>query len=58
MSNENIGIEELTLARTPSELLDWVESKMDQIGSTDDGERVLRFGEGFAKQLIDRPWSR
>ena len=53
MSNKNIGIEELTKGRTPSELLDWVESKLDQIGSADDGERALRLGEGLAKQLVE-----
>jgi hypothetical protein len=53
MSNQHISIEELTAARTPSELLDWVESKLDQIGSTDDGERALRLGEGLAKQLVE-----
>jgi hypothetical protein len=53
MSNQDIGIDELTKKRTPSELLNWVKWKMDQIGSTDEGERILRLHEGFAKQLIE-----
>ena len=42
MLNEGISIEELTRKRTPSELMSWVEQKMDQIESTDEGERALR----------------
>lgn len=53
ISNESVSIEELAKARTPLELLYWVELKMDQIGSTDDGERALRLREGLAKQLIE-----
>lgn len=53
MSNEGISIEELTKKRTPSELLSWVKRKMDQIESTDEGERVLRLREGLAKQLME-----
>ena len=53
MSNKNLGIDELAKWRTPSELLAWVEAKLDQIGSTDAGERALRFGEGLAKQFVE-----
>jgi len=53
MSNKGISIEELTKKRTPSELLGWVKRKMDQIGSTDEGERALRLREGLAKQLME-----
>jgi len=53
MSNEGISIEELTKKRTPSELLSWVKRKMDQIESTDEGERALRLREGLAKQLME-----
>lgn len=55
MSDESIGIdiEELAKRRTPRELIDWVERKMDQIGSTDEGEKALRLHEGLAKQLME-----
>jgi len=53
MSNEVINIEELTKKRTPSELLNWVKWKMEQIGSTNQGERALRLHEGLAKQLME-----
>lgn len=53
MSNESISIEELTKKRTPSELMSWVKQKMDNIGSTDEGESVLRLHEGLAKQLME-----
>ena len=53
MSTEGIGIDELTRKRTPSELLKWVEWKMDQVSSTDEGERTLRLREGLAKQLME-----
>ncbi len=53
MSNKGITIEELTKKRTPSELLKWVERKMDEFGSTDEGERALRLREGLAKQLME-----
>jgi hypothetical protein len=53
MSNESVSIEELTKKRTPSELLTWVRLKMDQIESTDEGERALRLREGLAKQLME-----
>lgn len=51
MLNEGISIEELTKKRTPSELLSWVKWKVDQMGSTYEGERTLRLHEGLAKQL-------
>jgi hypothetical protein len=53
MSNEIISIEELTKKQTPSDLLSWVKQKMDQIESTDEGERALRLHEGLAKQLME-----
>jgi len=53
MLHKGIGIEELTKKRTPSELLSWVKWKMEQIGSTDEGERALRLREGLAKQLVE-----
>jgi hypothetical protein len=53
MSNEEIDIQELTERRTPSELMSWVEQKMGQIESTDEGERVLILHQGLAKQLME-----
>jgi len=53
MSNQGISVEELTKERTPSELLSWVKWKMDQIASTDEGERAVRLREGLAKQLME-----
>ena len=53
MLRKGIGIEQLTKKRTPSELLSWVKRKMEQIGSTDEGERALRLREGPAKQLME-----
>jgi len=46
MSNEYISIEELAEKRTPSELHSWVERKIKQIGSTENGLRALRLHEG------------
>jgi len=51
MSNDLITAEELTRERTPSQLLTWVESKREQIASTDEGERALILHEGLAKQF-------
>jgi len=53
MLSEGISIEELTKKRTPSELMSWVEQKMGQIESTDEGERALTLHEGLAKQLME-----
>jgi hypothetical protein len=53
MSNEHIGIEELTKKRTPSELHSWVERKIKQVGSTEEGEKALRLHEGLVKQLME-----
>ena len=53
MSNKGISVEELNRKRTPSELMKWVKLKMNQIGSTDEGEKVLRLREGPAKQLME-----
>lgn len=53
MSNELVSIEELTKKRTPSELHSWVERKIKQVGSTDEGEKALRLHEGLAKQLME-----
>jgi len=53
MSNELINIQELTKKRTPSELLSWVEWKMEQIGSTNEGARALTLHEGLAKYLTE-----
>jgi hypothetical protein len=51
MSNDLITTEELTRERTPSQLLTWVESKREQIASTDEGERALILHQGLAKQF-------
>lgn len=53
MSNESVSVAELAKKRTPSELKRWVERKMDEIGSTDEGERALRLRKGRAKQLME-----
>lgn len=56
MSNEVISEEELTEQRTPSELLDWVGQKTDQIYySGDAGRRALRlYNKGPAKELMKK----
>jgi len=53
MLHKRIGLEELTKKRTPSELLSWAKWKMEQIGSTDEGEKALRLREGLAKPLME-----
>ena len=53
MSNKDISEEELTKKRTPSELHSWVNRKIEQIGSTDEGLEALRLHKGFAKQLME-----
>lgn len=53
MSKESITEEEMTRERTPKELLNWVESKIDQVSSTDSGEKAIRLREGLAKQLVE-----
>lgn len=53
MAEDSITEEELTSERTPKGLLDWVEAKIDQVASTDDGERAIRLREGLAKQLVE-----
>ena len=53
MSGEGISIEELTKKRAPTELLSWVIQKINQIESTDEGEKALRLREGLAKQLME-----
>ena len=51
MSNEGISREELTKKRTPSELLNWVNCKREQIASAEEGERTLILHKGLAKQF-------
>jgi hypothetical protein len=53
MSNEFISKNELTEERTPSELRSWVIEKTGEMGSTQQGRRVLRLQKGFAKQLME-----
>ena len=53
MLNEIISVEELTKKRLPSELLHWVECKIHQIESIDEGDRALRLHIGRAKQLME-----
>jgi hypothetical protein len=53
MRNEFISKNELTQERTPSELRSWVIEKTGEMGSTQQGRRVLRLQKGFAKQLME-----
>jgi hypothetical protein len=53
MPNESISKNELTQERTPSELRSWVIEKTGEMGSTEQGRRVLRLQKGFAKQLME-----
>jgi len=53
MPNEFISKNELTQERTPSELRSWVIEKTGEMGSTQQGRRVLRLQKGFAKQLLE-----
>jgi hypothetical protein len=53
MTNEFISKNELTQERTPSELRSWVIEKTGEMGSTQQGRRVLRLQKGFAKQLME-----
>jgi hypothetical protein len=53
MPNEFISKNELTQERTPSELRSWVIEKTGEMGSTQQGRRVLRLQKGFAKQLME-----
>ena len=50
---EHFRIEELAKARTPLALISWVEAKIDETGSTPDGEDTLRLRKGLAKQLVE-----
>jgi hypothetical protein len=45
---EVINEGEIMMERTPKELIDWVESKIDTID-----EKTLRLHQGFAKQLVE-----
>lgn len=45
--------EELQEPRTAAKLLPWVEQKIEEIGSTEDGKRAIRFREGLAKPLVE-----
>ena len=51
MSNEGISVEELTKKRTPSELLNWVDRKREQLASTEERERALILHKELAKQF-------
>jgi len=53
MSNDIINIDELIKKRNPSELKKWVEEKMDQVGSTVEGEKSLLLRKGLAKQFME-----
>ncbi|NQT31692.1 MAG: hypothetical protein HQ588_05095 [Deltaproteobacteria bacterium] len=53
MSNKDISKEELTKKRTPSELHSWLNRRIEQIGSTDEGLEDLRLHRGLAKQLME-----
>jgi len=51
MSNEVISIDELTKKRTPSELRNWLTQKVEQICSTEEGQKDFRLQEGLLKKL-------
>lgn len=51
--HEEIIAAEITTERTPRELINWVESKVDTVASTDSGEKTIRLRQGLAKQLVE-----
>lgn len=53
MLKEQISQEELTNERTPSELWDWLNSKVKQLCSTKEGLRDFRLQKGLIKQLVE-----
>jgi hypothetical protein len=53
MHEEIITEEELTAERTPRELINWVEAKIENVALTANGEGVIRLREGLAKQLVE-----
>lgn len=53
MSNEHVSQKELTKKRTPSELWNWLISKVKQICSTDEGMQDFRLQKGLLKQLVE-----
>ena len=53
MHEEIITKDEITTERTPRELINWVESKIDTVASTDSGEKTIRLRQGLAKHLVE-----
>jgi hypothetical protein len=45
--------EELETPRKASEIRSWVDNKIEEIGSTDEGKHAVRFREGLLKELIE-----
>jgi len=44
---------ELETRRSPEELLSWCSSKIEHIGSTNDGKNAIRMGRGLCKPLVE-----
>lgn len=53
MSNESIGVDELTKKRTPLQLLDWVKQETERLKLTEEGHKELVLHEGLAKPLME-----
>ncbi len=49
----HITKEELELPRKASKIREWVNNKIEEIGSTDKGKHAVRFREGLCKELIE-----
>jgi hypothetical protein len=48
-----LASEELEAPRSAGKLLPWVERRMEDIASTEEGKHAIRFREGLAKQLVE-----
>jgi hypothetical protein len=48
-----ITIEELERSRKSSEVRGWVENKIREVGTSDDGKHAIRFRQGLVKELIE-----
>jgi hypothetical protein len=53
MSRAFVTEEELTVKRTPQELVEWVENKIEEIARQEGGKKAIRKREGCCKKLME-----
>jgi hypothetical protein len=53
MIKEFVTVEELTEKRTPQQLVEWFNYKLEEVSQKDGGKKALRMRKGLCKQFIE-----